>query len=266
MTNEGHRLRFGGLDPSCLGDLARFCCSLRSVDKTALPGKLDRLVALRGTPGVGVGAEAWKEALGEAPPDDLLRVVIAAVRELLLPEWAIGRKTDVRPLRAIETAEAWLESKSADNVAQAKAAAKACTEARGETFGQEHRVPEAARHAAWVASGKEPGGLFEALATVEEELLGRIALTGELHRGPEQRRAIVAIVKRVFLPPEAPPVVAPESREPSGPVAYSPEKHFELGQRLTHKKFGEVNVTSVGETWIEVEISDGTKKRLAHKP
>ena len=45
-----------------------------------------------------------------------------------------------------------------------------------------------------------------------------------------------------------------------------PDGHFDLGQRLTHKKFGEVAVTSVGETWIEVELEDGSKKRLAHKP
>ncbi|HVJ92181.1 MAG TPA: hypothetical protein VM580_20415, partial [Labilithrix sp.] len=110
-------------------------------------------------------------------------------------------------------------------------------------------------------------GIFEAIQSVEEELLARIALMSEYHRGPEQRRAIAEVLKRVILPPE--PVAAPvtpESRAAAGPVPYSADGHFELGQRLTHKKFGDIIVTSVGETWIEVELPDASKKRLAHKP
>ena len=70
----------------------------------------------------------------------------------------------------------------------------------------------------------------------------------------------------MLLPPEAPVEEAVVSKAPSGPVPYSADGHFELGQRVTHKKFGEISVTSVGETWIEVELADGSKKRLAHKP
>jgi len=98
-------------------------------------------------------------------------------------------------------------------------------------------------------------------------LLARIALMGEYHRGPEQRRAIIGVLKRVLLPPEPAAAAEPASLPPKGPVPYSPEGHFELGQTLIHKKFGDVTVTSVGETWIEVQIpADGSKKRLAHKP
>src|SRR5262249_5461516 len=110
-------------------------------------------------------------------------------------------------------------------------------------------------------------GIFDAIQSVEEELLARIALMSEYHRGPEQRRAIADILKKHVLPPE-PPAAAqgPESLAPTGPVPYNADGHFDLGQRLTHKKFGEVVVTSVGETWIEVELPDASKKRLAHKP
>ncbi len=221
---------------------------------------------MRGDPTSGVGTEAWAEALVEVDREDLLRALIAAVRELLVPGWADMRKNDTRPQRALEAAEKWLATRSPESIAEAKAAAKACTEAKNETFGTDHRVPEAARAAAWATTKTEGPGLFEALALVEAELLARVALTGEYHRGPEQRRAIVSVLKRVLIPPDPALAEPPPSLEPKGPVPYSPEGHFELGQKLIHKKFGDVTVTSVGETWIEVEIPDGSKKRLAHKP
>ena len=233
----------------------------------ALVPKLDRILAMRGDPQSGVGAQAWQEALADVEREQLMRALIAVVRELLIPGWNDMRKNDPRPTKALEAAEAWLATKSEDAIKEAKAAAKACTEAKNETFGTDHRVPEAARAAAWATTKTEGPGLFEALGLVEAELLARIALTGEYHRGPEQRRAIVTTLKRVLLPPEPVAEAAPVSLEPKGPVPYSPEGHFELGQKLIHKKFGDVTVTSVGETWIEVEVpSDGSKKRLAHKP
>lgn len=236
------------------------------MDPKTLAPKLDRILALRGDPTSGVGAEAWGECLAEVDREQVLRALIAAVRELLVPGWADMRKNDTRPQRALEAAEKWLETRSPESIAEAKAAAKACTEAKNETFGTDHRVPEAARAAAWATTKTEGPGLFEALALVEAELLARVALTGEYHRGPEQRRAIVSVLKRVLIPPDPAVAEPPPSLEPKGPVPYSPEGHFELGQKLIHKKFGDVTVTSVGETWIEVEIPDGSKKRLAHKP
>lgn len=236
------------------------------MDPKALVPKLERVLALRGDPTTGVGAEAWAECLAEVDRDALLRAVILAVRELLIPGWADMRKNDTRPQRALDAAEAWLATKSPESITEAKAAAKACTEAKNETFGTDHRVAEAARAAAWATTKTEGPGLYEALALVEAELLARVALTGEYHRGPEQRRALVGILKSELVPPEPAPADPPPSLEPKGPVPYSPEGHFELGQKLIHKKFGDVTVTSVGETWIEVEIPDGSKKRLAHKP
>jgi hypothetical protein len=236
------------------------------LDPKALGPKLERVLAMRGDPTTGVGADAWSECLAEVDREDLLRALIVIVRELLVPGWADMRKNDTRPQRALAAAEAWLATRSPESIAEAKAAAKACTEAKNETFGTDHRVPEAARAAAWATTKTEGPGLYEALALVEAELLARVALTGEYHRGPEQRRAIVGVLRRELFPPEPVVDTTPASLEPKGPVPYSPDAHFELGQRLVHKKFGDVTVTSVGETWIEVEIPDGTKKRLAHKP
>jgi hypothetical protein len=237
------------------------------VDRAALTAKFDRLLALRGDPVKGLPATEWAAALEVVPQDVLIRAAIEMVRGLVLEEWADRRKDDVRPQKALEATEAWLSAPSAEALKVVKNAAKDCTAARNETFGDGHRVPQAARHVAWTCGADTSEGIFDAIQSVEEELLARIALMSEYHRGPEQRRAIAEVLKKFVLPPE--PVAetqGPESLASKGPVAYNADGHFELGQRLTHKKFGEVVVTSVGETWIEVELSDASKKRLAHKP
>jgi hypothetical protein len=237
------------------------------VDRAALNAKFDRLLALRGDPVKGLPAEEWASALGELPKELLIRAGIDLVRALILEEWADRRKEDRRPQKALEMTEAWLASPTVEALKAVKGAAKDCTAARNETFGDGHRVPQAARHVAWTCGADDSSGIFDAIQSVEEELLARIALMSEFHRGPEQRRAIASLLKQVVLPPE--PKTAqptPESRASAGPVPYNADGHFELGQRLTHKKFGEIVVTSVGETWIEVELPDTTKKRLAHKP
>ena len=236
------------------------------MDRAALVAKLDKLLAMRGDPVKGLPATVWAEALDGIERPELLRAVIGVVRALLVPEWADRRKEDRRPQAALEAVEAWLLAPNApESLAACKAAAKACTAARGETFGDQHRVPEAARGLAWAVGPKEAAPIFDALAASEEELLARIALTAEYHLGPQQRRAIVDALRKVLLP-EAPAEEAVVSKAPAGPAPYSADSHFELGQRVIHKKFGDVVVTSVGETWIEVELPDATKKRLAHKP
>ena len=127
-------------------------------------------------------------------------------------------------------------------------------------------MPEAARGLAWAVGPKESAPIFDALAASEEELLARVALTSEYHLGPQQRRNIVDALRKVLVPPEASSDAAAVSLEPAAPAPYSADSHFDLGQTVIHKKFGDVQVTSVGETWIEVELADKTKKRLAHKP
>lgn len=236
------------------------------MDTAALQAKLDRLLTLRGDPKRGLPASEWTESLDGVDREVVLRAAIEAVRTLLVPEWAALRKDDKRPQEALDAAEAWLAERSPDAVQRVKAAAKACTAARSETFGKEHRVPEAARGVAWSAGGKDDAHLWGTFACVEEELLARIALTAEYHRGPEQRRALVDVIRRVVAPPPPVEEAAAVSRASADPVPYSADSHFELGQRVIHKKFGEVVVSSVGETWIEVELGDGSKKRLAHKP
>jgi hypothetical protein len=236
------------------------------VEPATLVAKLDRLLGTRGDPVKGLPATAWAEALDGIEREQLLRAVIEVVRTLLVPDWADRRKDDRRPQAALEAVEAWLAQPNApESLLACKAAAKACTAARGETFGDQHRIPEAARALAWAVGPKEATPIFDALAASEEELLARVALTSEYHLGPQQRRAIVDALRKVLAPPAA-KVDEAVSKAPAGPAPYSPEGHFELGQRVIHKKFGDVNVTSVGETWIEVELPDGSKKRLAHKP
>ncbi|MFO0742257.1 MAG: hypothetical protein U0270_40665 [Labilithrix sp.] len=214
----------------------------------------------------GLPATDWQTALEEIPRETLMRADIDLIRTLILEEWTDRRKDDKRPQAALDATEAWLANPSVENLKVVKSTAKECTAARNDTFGDGHRVPQAARHVAWTAGNDDASGLFEAIQSVEEELLARIALMSEYHRGPEMRRSIADILKKHVLPPEKPVDQTPESLAPKGPVPYSADSHFELGQRIIHKKFGEIVATSVGETWIEVELPDGTKKRLAHKP
>jgi hypothetical protein len=235
------------------------------VDRTALQGKFERLAGLRGDPTKGIAATDWGEALEGIDLDLLLRAGIAVVRELVIGEWADRRKADMRPQQALEAAEQWLATKSADAMKAAKATAKACTAAKNETFGYEHRVAEAARSIAYAVGATDSSHVCNALASVEAELLSRIALLSEYHRGPEMRRSILDILRRFLMPPEpAKPAAAEPATDAGPPVPYSPEGRFRLGQRLQHKKFAEVVVSAVGETWVEVELADGSKKRLAH--
>lgn len=237
------------------------------MDRAALNAKFDRLLALRGDPAKGLPASEWASALESVPRDVLMRTAIDVIRSLVLQEWADRRKDDQRPQKALDAIEAWLVSPTAEALEAVKSAAKGCTAARNETFGDGHRVPQAARHVAWAAGSEDTSGIFEAIQNVEEELLARIALLSDYDRGPEQRRAIADILKKHVLPPEpAFEAPTPESQAAADPVPYSADGHFELGQRLTHKKFGKLLVTSVGETWIEVTLPDSSKKRLAHKP
>ena len=235
------------------------------MDRATVNARLDWLAAQRGDVVNGLPPALWAEALGNADRELLHRAALLAVRELVLQEWVDRRKEDHRPQKALEAAEAYMADPSPENLLTVKACAKACTAARSETFGYEHRVAEAARSVAWAAGAKDAQHIFEALGSIEAELLARIALTSEYHKGPAQRRALLDVVRKVLAPPE--PVVEQKASLPPGPpVPYSADSHFELGQRIIHKKFGDIVVTSVGETWIEVELPDASKKRLAHKP
>ena len=223
--------------------------------------RFDRLVSLRGDLVRGLPVSAWETNLGDLDRDQLLRAVIEVIRKLLLPEWQARRPDDRRPQLALEATEAWIESKSSAAVAHAKAKAKACTAARNETFGYDHRVAEAARSVAWSAGAKDNRHIWDALTSVEEELLARIALVAEYHRQPEQRRAIVDTLCGALSPAPAPaePAAATE------PIPYSAGGTFSVGQRLLHTKFGGILVTLIGDKWIEVQLDDGSRKRLAQK-
>lgn len=228
----------------------------------AMSERFDRLLTLRGDPTKGLPTSAWEANLGELDRDQLLRAVIEAIRRLILPEWQARRPDDRRPQLALEATEAWIASKTPAAVADAKASAKACTAARNETFGDDHRIPEAARAVAWSAGAQDNKQIWDALTAVEGELLARIALIAEYHRQPEQRRAIVEVLREVLIPP-APPT---EDAAASEPVPYSASGTFSVGQRLLHAKFGSIVVSAAGDKWIEVDLEDGSRKKLAQKP
>lgn len=223
--------------------------------------RFDRLAALRGDSVKGLPESAWKTNLDDLDSDLLLRAAIEATRALILPEWESKKHDDRRPQDALAAAEAWLSTKSAEAMAAAKEAAKACTAARNETFGGDHRIPEAARACAWAVGAKDNEHIWEALIAIEQELLARITLVAEYHRQPEMRRSILAALRRVLEP--APVEEAPAT---TGPVPYSASGSFTVGQQLTHVKFGDLVVTAAGDKWIDVQLTDGTTKRLAQKP
>lgn len=223
--------------------------------------RLTRLASLRGDSVKGLPTSAWSTNLDDLDRDQLMRAAIEVTRTLMIPEWESKRKDDRRPQVALETAEAWLATKSADALANAKTAAKDCTAARNETFGTDHRIPEAARACAWAAGAKDNAHIWDALQAIEEDLLARIALVAEYHRVPEVRKSILAALRKVLAP--APAAASPTS---TGPVPYSASGHFEVGQQLTHPKFGNLVVTASIDKTIDVQLEDGTTKRLAQKP
>jgi hypothetical protein len=223
--------------------------------------RFDRLTAIRGDTVKGLPSTAWAANLSDLDRDMLLRAAIEAVRTLILPEWESKRVEDRRPQLALEAAEAWIATRSADALAQAKVAAKDCTAARNETFGYDHRIPEAARAIAWAIGAKDNEHIWDALGAIEGELLARIQLVAEYHRAPEQRRALLAVLRRVLEPKQE--TAAPAQ---TGPVPYSASGSFTVGQELTHVKFGKLVVTATSGNTIDVQLDDGTTKRLAHKP
>ena len=228
-----------------------------------LTERFDRLTAIRGDTVKGLPASAWAANLGDLDRDLLLRAAIDAIRTLILPEWESKRAEDRRPQLALETAEAWIATRSAEALAAAKVAAKDCTAARNETFGYDHRIPEAARAVAWAVGAKDNDNehIWDALGAIEGELLARIQLVAEYHRAPEQRRALLAALRKVLEPKQE--TAAPAQ---TGPVPYSASGSFTVGQELTHVKFGKVVVTATSGNTIDVQLEDGTTKRLAHKP
>lgn len=223
--------------------------------------RFERLAALRGDSVKGLAETAWATNLNEVDRDLLIKALIEATRALILDEWVSKRPGDKRPQAALDAAESWLKTKSDDAAATAKAAAKDCTAARNETFGTDHRIPEAARAAAWAITAKDNKDIWEGLIAIECELLARVNLVAEYHRIPEQRKALLAVLKRVIEP--KPVETAPTA---TGPVPYSASGNFSVGQQLVHAKFGDLVVTAAGDKWIDVTLPDGSTKRLAQKP
>lgn len=149
------------------------------------------------TKGLVAGPDAsWAPALARVPATILVRGAASVVRALLLPEYAERRPQDRRPMRAVEAAEAWLVAPATSRALHAKAVAKACTHARKDTLGAEHRIAEAARAVATAVTRASDDAMrrdaIEALAYVEEHLLERHAIAGEHDRRSEVRERMVA--------------------------------------------------------------------------
>ncbi|MBX3154740.1 MAG: hypothetical protein KF773_01985 [Deltaproteobacteria bacterium] len=223
--------------------------------------RFDRLAAIRGDTQKGLPTTAWQANLEDLDRDLLLRAAIEATRSLILPEWESMHAGDRRPQIALEATEVWLRGKTPEAVNDTKTAAKECTAARNETFGRDHRIPEAARAIAWAVTAKDNAPIWDAFAVIEEELIARVTLVAEYQRVPEQRRNLLACLKRVLVPA---PVV--EAAVATGPVPYAASGSFTVGQELTHPKFGNLRVVAASASTIDVQLPDGTTKRLAHKP
>jgi len=223
--------------------------------------RFERLAVLRGDSVKGLPSTAWQTNLDDVDRDVMIRALIEATRALILEEWTSKRPADRRPHRALEAVERWLTSRAEGDLEHLKEVAKDCTAARSETIGTDHRIPEAARACAWALTAKDKADIWDGLVAVEGELLARVNLVAEYHRIPEQRKALLAVLKRVIEPPpvEVKPVM-------SGPMPYSASANFSVGQQLTHVKFGDLVVTAAGDKWIDVTLPDGTTKRLAQKP
>ena len=223
--------------------------------------RFERLAILRGDSVKGLPATAWQTNLDDIDRDVLIRALIEATRALILDEWTSKRVDDRRPQKALEATEKWLASRADADLDALKEAAKECTAARGETLGTDHRIPEAARACAWAVTAKDKADLWDGLVAIEGELLARVNLVAEYHRIPEQRKALLAVLKRVIEPPKV-----EDKPAATGPVPYSASGNFSVGQQLTHVKFGDLEVTAAGDKWIDVKLTDGTTKRLAQKP
>lgn len=146
--------------------------------------------------------EIWAPLVRDVPTDALVRAVARAIRELVLPEYSASRPGDRRPHRAVEAAELWLERRSADARSHAAAVAKACTKARADTLGHEHRIAEAARALATAVTRTSEGAiraeLHESIAKIEEHLVYRLAVEGEHRRDAEVRARVLEAITRAI--------------------------------------------------------------------
>jgi hypothetical protein len=148
-------------------------------------------------------AREWPNHLRVFGQDELLRATAAVVRSLLLPQWAERRPNDSRPRRAVEAAELWLKKKTPNAVQHASVLAKACTTARRDSFGYEHRIAEAARaiaNAPAAARGERfQECLAEALEKAEEHINSELYVKALYGREKETRARIADALRSALL-------------------------------------------------------------------
>jgi len=188
-----------------------------------LTAKFDRLLALRGDPVKGLAATDWGSALEGVPQDVLMRAAHCDGARACPSGVGGSPKDDAVRRKALESNRGVGSLESVETLK----AIKWCRQRLHGRGATRRLVMDTAFHKPRVTSRGQPGaddssGVFEAIQSVEEELLSRIALMSEYHRGPE-----AAALNRRGTEAASPSARAlgrrsdPESRAAAGPVPYN---------------------------------------------
>jgi hypothetical protein len=209
----------------------------------------------------------WLEHLSLFDRKVLVRAAIEVV-STILDEWTANRPDDKRPLKAVDAANGYLMKPGENTKGYALAAAKACTAARKDSFGYEHRIAEAARAVARAAVANSHKttieAVVEAISKTEEHILYRYAVDAIYNKEVEVRSELLSVVRNVLLSPNT-SVNDLQTNSEFDPVGYSASGSFNIGQKVAHSKFGICKVIDKSESWIEIETENGETKKLAHQ-
>lgn len=209
----------------------------------------------------------WKERLSALDRRVLVRAAIDVVKTVL-PEWIANRPGDRRPLKAVEAAEGFLARPDDDARAYAQAAARACTAARKDSLGHEHRIAEAARSVARATVARSLRASLEAaveaISRAEEQILYRYAVEGVYQKELEVRSELLSVIRKTVSSTQP---VRGDAQDGSRvePVDYSASMSFDVGQWVSHRQFGICRVIGTTARWIEIEAQNGDRRKLAHR-
>jgi len=141
----------------------------------------------------------WMEHLAVFGRKALVRAAIEVVGTVL-DEWVANRPNDKRPLKAVDAAKGYLVEPSENKKGYAQAAAKACSAARKDSLGYEHRIAEAARAVAKAAVAKNhktaTEAAIEAISKTEEHILYRYAVDAVYNKEAEVRSELLSVIRK----------------------------------------------------------------------
>ena len=136
----------------------------------------------------------WFSAI-DVESNDLLLSCVAAVLQLVTPEWQSNRPNDSVPIRAIEAALNYAENPSRNIKKHVSTLAKGCSSSRRKSLGYEHRIAEAARAFAnaSVAENQDRtvSEIAEALSKTEEHILYKHSIKAEYGKEAETRQRML---------------------------------------------------------------------------